>query len=446
MPDSLEHRQEARTDHHMAEVRAPSHQGVVTAPRGPLIPRPVWQLLPRAAGYGFVLFVIWVVLTVMFPNVFTRSSERAVVNSPVTLITSPVEGVVTGQQVARGKPFQASQGLMTVQNPNIDRSLLVELTGKKLDNQQRFDAATAKLEGEQVQLAANERDLQRYHAAAEQEHATNVRALQARVAVAKAQVDQQEEVVNRNQSMQWAGAVSEAYTSASRYQLSVLNNAKAAAKAELDNAVGSSQASKGKVFISATDGPVATLQQQHTQLSADIVQLKAQLQQLQDYGASVDKLIATEQGRLDRLSNLEIRAGEAGVIEDVLAAPGTRVAAGATLARASNCSQTQVVAVFPRSLSDDLLPGTRLRVQVDGVPSALPASVAEILPRASDGEQARYFVPFPPIEKNEIYVIAKLAKPLSAAPRLATADATQHCAMGRWAKVSLDRNWLSARL
>ena len=304
---------------------------------------------------------------------------------------------------------------MAVQNPNIDRSLLVELTGKKLDNQQRYDAAKAKLEGEQTQLAANTRDLQRYHAAAEQEHSANVRALQARLATAKAQVDQQEEVVNRNQSMQWAGAVSEAYTNASRYQLSVLNNARAAVKAELDNAVGNSEASKSS-FISATDGPVAALQQQHVLLSADIVQLQAQMQQLQDYSASVDKLIATEQSRLERLSNLEIRATDAGVIEDVLAAPGTRRRGRHAGAR-QQLFADPVVAVFPRSLSDDLLPGTRLRVHVDGVPFALPAAVADILPRASDGEQARYFVPFPPIEKNEIYVIAKLDKPLPATPR-----------------------------
>ena len=69
----------------------------------------LWRLLPRTAGYGFILFVVWAVLTVMFPNVFTRSSERAVVNSPVTLITSPVEGVVTGQLVPAGKPFQAGR-------------------------------------------------------------------------------------------------------------------------------------------------------------------------------------------------------------------------------------------------------------------------------------------------------------------------------------------------
>ena len=76
------------------------------------------------AGYGVVLFIVWAVLTIMFPNVFTRSSERAVVNSPVSLVTSPVEGVVMKQMVAAGQPFTANQALMVVQNPNIDRSLL----------------------------------------------------------------------------------------------------------------------------------------------------------------------------------------------------------------------------------------------------------------------------------------------------------------------------------
>jgi hypothetical protein len=176
------------------------------------------------------------------------------------------------------------------------------------------------------------------------------------------------------------------------------------------------------------------------------VQRKAELTQLDAYGQSVDKLIDAEKQRLDRLTNLDIRANEPGVVEDVLAPTGTRVAAGATLIRASNCTQSRVVAVFPRSLSDSLLPGARLRVRMDGVPLAVPASVAEVLPTASEGEQARYFVPFPPIEKNEIYVIAKLDKPLASLPGNLGADAAGRCAMGRWAKVSLDQGWVGGNL
>lgn len=215
-----------------------------------------------------------------------------------------------------------------------------------------------------------------------------------------------------------------------------------------------SEAARNKVYASSTDGPSATLAQRRQVLGAESAQLTAELEQLEAYGKSVDEMIATEQERLDRLSNLEIRSAEPGTIEDLIAQPGMRVAAGATLARASNCAQTRVVAVFPRSLSDNLLPGARLNVNVDGVPTALPASVAEVLPRAPDGDQARYFVPFPPIEKNEIYVIAKLDRPLgnvpgkaggaSGAAARAAAGPTQsgHCGMGRWARVTLNQSWL----
>lgn len=340
----------------------------------------------------------------------------------MTLVTSPVEGVVTEQHVTAGKPFDANQPLATVQNPNVDRALLIDLTGKKLDNQQREDAARAELAGDESQLASTEHDLQRYQSVAQKEHAATIRALEARLAVARAQVDQQEDIVNRNQAMQWAGAVSEAYTSASRYQLSILSNAKAAAAAELEHAVANGDASRSKVYASATDGPAASLSQRGRLLGADIAQRKAEIAQFDAYGQSVDKLIAAEQQRLDRLSRIEIRSGEPGVVEDVLAPPGTRVAAGATLIRASNCARSRVVAVFPRSLSDDLLPGTHLNVRMDGVPAVLPASIAEVLPRASEGEQARYFVPFPPIEKNEIYVIAKLDEPLAPLSRRASAQ------------------------
>jgi hypothetical protein len=78
-------------------------------------------------------------------------------------------------------------------------------------------------------------------------------------------------------------------------------------------------------------------------------------------------------------------------------------------------------------------------VNVDGLPTSVQGSVTEILPRAPEGDQARYYVPFPPIEKNEIYLIAKLDRPVSTT----TEGKTDSCALGHWAKVSLDRPWWS---
>ncbi|GAB7545668.1 HlyD family secretion protein [Cupriavidus sp. 8B] len=437
MSEKLEHSRPPAT--HLPTLRtdelAPARGG------RELSKRPLWHMVPRLTSYAVAIFIVWVILTVMFPPVFTRSSERAVVDGPVNLVTTPVEGVVAGQHVAVGTSFAPGDTLMSVQNPNIDRALLVELTGKKLDTQQRYDAAKAKLEGDQSRLAATDQETKKYQAAAQAEHAAKIRGIEARMAVAREQVDQQEDVVNRNQAMQWAGAVSEAYTNASRYQLSILSNSKEAIRAELDNALSSSQAAKGKVYLSSTDGAVSTLAQRHDELTAEITQLQAELTQLEQYGKSVDTLIAEEEQRLQRMSNLDIKAYDTGMVQDVLAPPGTRVAAGATLLRSTNCAQPRVVAVFPRSLSNDMLPGAKVTVRVDGVGAPMSGKVAEILPRAPDGEQARYFVPFPPIEKNEIYLIAKLDKPLPAPPQQGAATSADRCAMGRWAKVSLDQPW-----
>jgi multidrug resistance efflux pump len=407
---------------------------------GSLSLRPLWQIMPRLASYGMVAFIIWVILSVMFPFVFSRSSERAIVNSPVTLVTTPVEGVVTKQIAAVGTSFKSGDPLMALQNPNMDRALLVELTGKQLDNQKRLEAAKAKLESDQTRLASTNGDTKRYQASAEREHAARVRGIEARLAVAKQQIDAQQDVVNRNQAMQWAGAVSEAYTDASRNQLTVLSGSRDAIQAELDSARNSSEAARSKVFNSSADGAVGALTQRADELKADVGQVQAEIKQLEEYGTEVDKLIASEQQRLDRISNLDIKAYNTGVVEDVLTPPGTRVAAGATLMRTTNCSQPSVVAVFPRSFSKDLLPGATVTVLIDGVPTPQAGSVAEVMPRAPEGDQARFFVPFPPIEKNEIYLIVKLSKPLPDLPGHGSAS-TDRCALGHWAKVSIDRPW-----
>jgi len=417
----------------------PPPQRDALAPRSSSLSlRPVWQAIPRLASYGMVGFIIWIILSVMFPYIFVRSSERAIVNSPVSLITTPVEGVVTKQLVPVGTTFQAGQSLMTLQNPNMDRALLMELTGKKLDNDKRLEAAKSKLEVNQARLGATSGDVKRYTSAAQQQNDSRLQGIQAKLNVAQQQIDAQQAVVNRNQAMQQAGAVSQAFTDASRNQLVVLSGQRDAIEAELASARTSSAATRNRVYTSSTDSAVGALTQRQDELKAEITTLQAEIKQLEDFGTEVDKLVETEQARLDRVSNLDIKAYTGGIVEDVLTPPGTRVAAGATLMRATNCAQPSVVAVFPRSLSKDLLPGAPVTVLVDGVATPLPGKVAEILPRAPDGDQARYFVPFPPIEKNEIYLIAKLNKPL---PDLPGAGKTDRCALGHWAKVSLDRPW-----
>lgn len=408
--------------------------------------RPLWYAVPRVGSYLLVLLGIWLILSVMFPSFFMRSTDRAVIDSPVHLITTPVEGVVTTQNIAVGGQFKAGQSIMTLKNPNLDRGLLMQLMGKLLDSQKRYAALKTQLDSDQARVTQIDADIKRYQNTSSSEHANLIRGIKARLAAANRQVAMQQQVVSRNQAMEEAGAVSAAYTSTSRAQLAALTGTRDSIRTELDSAVGVSQAARGKIYTTSTDSSVGSMVQKQDTLRVEIGQLQAELAQQKSYGESMGKLVSVEQTRLERLSNYNVSAYSSGVVQEVLAPVGTRVAAGATLMRAVNCSEARVVAVFPRTLSQKLLPGTKVSVHVDGMSDPVPASVSEILPRAPEGDQARYIVPFPPIEKNEIYLIAKLDQPITNLP--GSKSQADGCALGHWAQVSLNPWWkgLVARL
>jgi len=418
------------------------------------------QSLARLAGFGVVIFIAWTLLSMVMPPMFFHSSQRAVVDVPTTLVTTPIEGVVISQRLHVGDRFRTGEALADIQNQNADRSTLVELTSKKVELAQQYDAVSTQLEASRTRLATTDQQMTKYQAATQKINEANVSAIRSKLAIANTQIDAQTDVVNRDSTLAAAGAISGSVSDTSKYQLAELQNSKAAIQAELQAAETDSQASKNKVFFDDKNSGVSTLAHEREDLSNTVDQLTAQASALQQSESTIDQLIAKEHDRVDRLSNFEIKAYADGVVKDVLAPPGTQVSAGSTLIRAVDCSRAQVIAVFPRSLSNSLLPGTRLKVRVDGSDHPVGASVTGLLPRASDGDQARYFVPFPSIESNEIYALATFDKPLDGNVQGDTVQggsvqggsvqggnatgASTHggtCQVGQWVQVSIDRPW-----
>jgi len=61
----------------------------------------------------------------VLPPVFTSSSVRAVVNAPVSSLTSPISGTVTVIDDRKGEFYEGA--IATVQNDRVDRSTLIGL-------------------------------------------------------------------------------------------------------------------------------------------------------------------------------------------------------------------------------------------------------------------------------------------------------------------------------
>ncbi len=402
------------------------------------------RTLTRVVGFGVVAFIGWTLLTMVTPSLFFRSSKRAVVDVPTTLVTTPIEGIVTAQRLHAGQHFSPGDELATIQNQNVDRSTLVALTGKQVELTQQYDEVTSQLQATRTRLASTDQQMSKYQAAAQRKNASNLAAARAKLAVAKTQIDAQEDVVNRDSTLAAAGAISGSVSDEARYRLQELRGAKASVEAELQGAETDSQASRNRVFFDSADSGVSAVTREREDLRNTVDQLTAQAGALKQSQDTIEQMIAKERDRIARLSNFEIKAYTSGVVKDVLAPPGTQIGAGSTLIRAVDCSHAQVVAVFPRNLSDKLLPGTRLTARVDGVSTPMSATVTGLLPRASDGDQARYYVPFPSLEANEIYVLANL-DPVPGGDGAGAAGQGGNCRVGEWVQVSIDGNPLGGQ-
>jgi HlyD family secretion protein len=109
---------------------------------------------------------------------------------------------------------------------------------------------------------------------------------------------------------------------------------------------------------------------------------------------SIDPQLAVAQGELDQakeqaalrhsqLDALQVRAGMAGVLQQVAVEAGQRVAAGANLARVADPTQLKAQIKIPETQARDVLPG--LPVSVDTRNGVVDGHVSRVDPAVQDG-------------------------------------------------------------
>src|ERR1700761_1217101 len=142
------------------------------------------QSIARLAGFGVVIFIAWTLLSMVMPPMFFRSSQRAVVDVPTTLVTTPIEGTVASQRLHIGDRFHAGDALVDIQNQNVDRSTLVELTSKRMELAQQYDAVSTQLDASRIRLATADQQMTKYQAATQKMNDANLSGIRSKLAIA----------------------------------------------------------------------------------------------------------------------------------------------------------------------------------------------------------------------------------------------------------------------
>ncbi|GLQ50359.1 HlyD family secretion protein [Dyella flava] len=366
--------------------------------------------VPRLAGYALMAFIAWLLMSTLFEPWFSSSATRAILNAPAVLITTPISGTVSAEYAQNGQPIKPGQTIAVVKNNTVARDALTTLLTQRLTLQSHLDDLNSRLQADQHMLDYTDKQYQKYQHASTAQLQSAYESVQAQQDATSAKLEELDTKYARAMALERDGAVSASAVEEARSEADAARSEADALDQNAQSISAGIAAAQRGVYVSPgqnSDGQLPQLSQRRADLQSSIKDEQAQADALGQQLASLNQLIDHEQDRVHALSDYVVKAYAPGTAQEVVAPVGAEVTAGATLVRATDCSKTDVVAVFPARMTPNLNIGTELRVRVSGASRPRDAHITQLLPKATESQQNGYSAPFPYAEDGSVYAVAQ---------------------------------------
>jgi multidrug resistance efflux pump len=375
-------------------------------------------------------------INAVVPPIVADQSDRAVVNAPVTLLTSPIAGQIDSLTMNPGHAAEAGDSLARISNVRLDRATLISLQEKAGDARAKLASTVARKNSDRAYLTTLDAEIAAQVEQLKAQLQSQIVELRARVAESnslsaakKALVERQSDMVARNAaSMDMLKPTTHQYSAA-------LHNADAES-AKLNQKIAQLDALGKGIYVGDDLIAIGTLVQKRRDVDLDEKRMEIEEKETSAVLQDHQRLIDAEQKRLDTLAEANVRVTAAGNILNVGAGPGRHVNAGDTLASLVDCDKRFVVAIFSYRQGQSMKVGTRVGVEGASFGSGI---VTAVLPKTSDKIDDRFAVPFPQTERRELYAI--IAPDSRTNGTVLTEVAAQHeqstpCTVGQWVTVT----------
>lgn len=393
----------------------------------------------RVFSYSVAGVLGLLMISTTAPSLIVDSSERALVDAPVRLLTSPIKGSVSELALRVGDPIRAGETLAVVRNDSVNKDQLItlQLTRENVESEvavHKDAIAASKATEAQLQVSID-RQSQALTRQFDEEIAgasASVSVAQSELAVAKDHRDRKSKLIQRGVAggglVDMQGDVDAASSSIEQARSSL-----SAAEARLASA-------QDGVFLGPNAAQVNALQDDLRRVRRERTQFEYELAGLQAKLPNVQKLIDLEQSRLDRLSDRRIVAETSGEIYAIASPNGAAVSDGDTLAQAIDCNHAFVAAIFSERKAQNLTPGAKVTVTADSWKAPVHGTIRSLMPRTTTVDDAQYAVPFPPTERRELYALIDFdtAAKTVAEPSVISRSRQGTCDVGTWVSVSID--------
>ena len=411
-------------------TNAPSQTGENPGEKAQLSRHPA---ILRVSALGVAGVLAALMITAVVPPIVADQSDRAVIDAPVTLLTSPIAGEIDSLEVEPGNEVTGGQRLAEISNPRIDRGTLISLEEKSADSREKLDAAKSKKQTDIAYTASLDSEIANQAAQLKMQLQSQIEELRARVAQStamsgekKALVDRQSDMVARsNASMDMLKPTQQQYSAA-------LHNTDAE-NFKLNQKVAQLDALNKGIYVGDDLIAINVLAQKRRDIDLDAKSLEIEERQQSGLIGNLQRIIDVERARLEKLSAASVISSGPGTILTVGAATGRHVSPGDTIASVVDCNKRFVVAIFSYRQGESMKPGTHVRIDGGAFHSGV---ITSVLPKTSDKIDERFAVPFPQTERRELYAIItpdQADGALSAATPKSPA-----CTVGQWVTVTRD--------
>jgi multidrug resistance efflux pump len=377
-------------------------------------------------------------INAVVPPIVADQSDRAVVNAPVTLLTSPIDGEIDSLTMSPGHTVEAGDSLARISNVRLDRGTLISLEEKAADAREKLAATRGKKDSDRAYLETIDSEIANQTEQLKAQFQSQIIELRARVAQSESQSAEKKALVDRQSDMVARDAASAYMLKPTTHQYSAALHNADAENAKLNQKIAQLDALGKGIYVGDDLIALGNLVQKRRDIDLDEKRMEIEEKELSAILQDHQRFIDAEQKRLQTLAAANVRVTTAGNILNVGGTPGRHVNAGDSLASLVDCDKRFVVAIFSYRQGQSMKVGTSVRVDGASFGSGI---VTAVLPKTSDKIDDRFAVPFPQTERRELYAI--IAPDSRTEGTLRPEAAAQHeqstsCNVGQWVTVTKD--------
>lgn len=396
----------------------------------------------KAAAYPVAGTLTVLLLTAALPPIVADQSDRAILDAPVSLLTTPIPGEVSSVSASVGTHMAASAPLAEVSNTRVDQTTLMNLKSRYDTLRQAYETARAEYEADHHYIAVLDQEIAAEKAQLIKQYSDKVAALKADAGSAQASFGERKAIHDQEVTLLAHGEVSAGMVKPVSQQLAAADSHRLSASAQLAALTTQLDALRSNVFIGDDLIGIAAIAQKRRDVAFDASAKAIEEKEAKAALDSASTLVRQEQARVSSLQKIKLVSPGPLEVLHISAAPGRYVSAGDSLATLVNCKNLFAVAIFSYRQASSLTVGTRVTISGAGTAASVGGVVRDIIPKSDEKTDELYAVSFPQTERREMYVVVKPDNVDALRPRNEEGSPQGSCPVGKWITVSRPSGWI----